>query len=167
MTNEIVAQLQLRLSGFTDAQRRIADTIPELERNTLDTFHLDVLRPLELCAQPGLRIHIIVDGLDQVHEGNQAVILRATTEMTQSSELTHVRVIIGLRSDGPMALRQEIAHAHLIPLSPPTPQDLSDAVRVASGPTIPPETFAGLLDSAPEGGWLIARLIAELTDDKP
>ena len=157
-----VAQLRQRLAGFPEAQLVAAAGLSDSERTSLDTFERDLLRPLRLCHQPGRKIHLLLDGLDQPEEGSRDFILSRLEALTSVDvELGHVRVIISARGGAGLDEHAALRHAERIELSRPSPADL--VIAMQTSPTVNAGATTLLLGKS-DGGWLIARLLAELDD---
>lgn len=172
LTTELSAQLARRRFGSTTFAAAHEQTLTELtdeERNNLHSFELDIIRPLQRCRTGGVRVNLIIDGLDQTETGSMSLILSAINRLTNdaSEKLDHVRVLIGVRAGTKMEQSPELAHARRIEIPPPTPMDLFDALGLPFGPPGSGESaapIAALIEQIPHGGWLIAGLIAEMSD---
>jgi tetratricopeptide (TPR) repeat protein len=160
LAEEMAAQLSRTLAGFADQAAAVAAALTEEERSSLDRWQVAVVRPLARCRTPGLKVNLIVDGIDQPDTGSRQLILTALNELTADGALDHVRVIAGLRIGDTDPVPAELGAAHRIPVCVPDPVEITRAVRAAH-PDLPPH---GLPEAGPggAGGWLQARLLTEL-----
>ena len=117
---ELSAQLAVTVPGFSDAVKAVGDLSKDdlRQRSSWDTA---VMLPLTRCRRPGMRVQIIVDGLDQPRRGARQVILAALQHMTRTAAadaLGHVRVIAGVRSgegiDSGRRARARASHRHRV-----------------------------------------------------
>jgi hypothetical protein len=159
---ELAAQLSITVPGFDEAAAAAAAELTDEQLKTLGSWEISVMRPLARCRGSG-RVHLIVDGLDQPEPGAREVILAALQQLTHTApqaELGHVRVIAGARSGENIDTRTQLAHAHRIELTTPAWGELAKAAGVG----IPEGLLAERIGETMSGGWLIARLIREITD---
>ncbi|WP_241769674.1 ATP-binding protein, partial [Rhodococcus opacus] len=169
LTTELTIQLARRIDGFNEILRAVTADLTEDDRAALDSFEINVVRTLERCTElEKRRVRLILDGLDQAGQGARDLIMDAVAKLTYSTHpmLANVRVIAGVRSGTGMEDETELAHGHRIVLSPPTPEDLLGAINVQRKvPTLTdvPRDWNYLLGTSDAGGWLIARLISELS----
>jgi hypothetical protein len=162
---ELAAQLAVTVPGFSNAAEAVAADTSEQDLTTLDSWDTAVMLPLTRCRRPGMRVNIVVDGLDQPRPGAREVILAALQRMTHTapaSRLGHVRVIAGVRGGQGIDSRDELAHAYRIDVAPPTTAQIARAATTTSGWHPSEDDLAGMVGEAQAGGWLIARLAREV-----
>jgi hypothetical protein len=167
MATELAAQLITTLPGFTEAATAVAADLTPDDLKALRLFDTAVGLPLTRCKRAGLTVPIIVDGLDQPRPGAREVILEALRQLTHSApanELGHVRVIAGVRSGKGIDTREELAHGYRITVTPPTVGEIATAVSTQLGLDASEVDLARMMGGASVGGWLVARLFAEIAD---
>jgi hypothetical protein len=165
MAAEIAEQLGVTLPGFAEAAAAVRAGLTEDDLKALRLFDTAVRLPLARCKRAGLSVPIIVDGLDQPRPGAREVILEALRQLTHSApaaELGHVRVIAGVRSGEGIDDRDELAHGYRITLAAPTVGEIAQAVSTQVGWRLSENDLARMMGDAPVGGWLVARLFAEI-----
>ena len=171
LANEMVAQLDRTLPGFTEARSAVTAHSSSRDLQTLTSFDTTVRLPLARCWKPGLVVPVVIDGLDQPRPGSREIILAAIAELTTEPPLCHVRVLAGVRGGVGIDERDELAGAVRFAIGPPTTDDLAASVtqlRAAGGRQVG-EGEADYLSregGATVGGWLIARLLAEVSDSR-
>jgi hypothetical protein len=173
LTEVLVAQLEKRIPGFAAARARIATEPPDEAQASADSFEVDLLRPLERCQQPGRRIRLLIDGLDQPEAGSQALILSAIARITAAERvaLGHIKLIVSTRAGVGVEDSPELAEAHRIEVRTPT---LLDAVGETDASTLLMVTaMMHDFETSGEGeftdwfagsGWLIPRLVIGIDD---
>lgn len=152
---ELAEQLGTRVNGFAASRDRIRAEMTARDQQLRTSFEREIVLPLRDCRAPGLRVRILIDGIDQPGPGGRDQILRAIADLTRDNlgELQHVHVLVGMRSDSGVEARPELDHAHRTFLDPPTQADLRHVLPAASSTL--------LEHMGPSGGWLLARLISE------
>jgi hypothetical protein len=163
---EIAAQLAVTVPGFSDAAKAVGAALSNEDLKQRSSWDTAVMLPLTRCRRPGMRVPIIIDGLDQPRPGARDVILAALQRMTRTApagELGHVRVIAGVRSDEGIDSREELAHAHRIDVAPPAIREIAWAAN-ASGVRLPDAELARIGGQTATGGWVIGRLVREVVD---
>ncbi|HZE16103.1 MAG TPA: hypothetical protein VE197_10565, partial [Mycobacterium sp.] len=167
MATELTAQLTTTLPGFPEAAAAVAADLTPDDLKALRSFDTEVGLPLTRCKRAGLIVPIIVDGLDQPREGAGEVILDALRQLTltaPANALGHVRVIAGVRSGQGIDTRAELAHGYRITVTPPTVGEIATAVSTQLGLDASKVDLARMMGGASVGGWLVARLFAEIAD---
>jgi hypothetical protein len=166
IATEIAEQLTVTLPGFREATAAVAADLTEDDLKTLRVFDTAVRLPLARCKRAGLTVPIIVDGLDQPRPGARKPILAALQQLTTAptEHLGHLRVIAGVRSGENIDTRDQLAHAHRIDITPPTLAEIAQAMSTELGWQVSETDLAQMTGDAPVGGWLIARLLAEIAD---
>ncbi len=163
---EIAAQLAVTIPGFTDASRAVNGALSNEDLKHHSSWDTTVILPLAQCRRPGMRVPIIIDGLDQPRPGAREVILSAVYRMTCSipaDSLGHVRVIAGVRSGEHIDSRPELAHAHRIEVATPMIREIASA-SATSGITMSNMQMDRVGAERPTDGWVIGRLVGELAD---
>ncbi|QBS45433.1 ATP-binding protein [Nocardia sp. CS682] len=169
---ELSAQLSERLAGYADALEE-ARYFAHSQGFDSDAFDVEVRQPLANIGRPGVRVTIVLDGLDQPAEGTRRLLIGAVADLTRRHDLGHVRVIVGIRAGTGVEHVPELGHMHRIALTVPTDGALAAIVRASRvrppygqapwdaepvtmgpgrGPRIGPDA----------GGWLLARLLVEV-----
>lgn len=156
---ELSAQLMVTVPQYKQAKEAVTASMTDSDLASLGSWDTMVRLPLARCTESG-RIHMVVDGLDQPQPGARELILAALHDMTTTAELGHVRVIAGVRSGENIDIRRELAHANRIELTAPAWGELAKAAGVG----IPEGLLAEQISETMSGGWLVARLIREITD---
>jgi hypothetical protein len=167
MATELAAQLTITLPGFTEAAAAVAAELTPDDLKELRLFDTAVGLPLARCKRAGLSVPIVVDGLDQPRPGAREVILAALRQLTHSApaaELGHVRVIAGVRSGQGIDTREELAHGSRITVTPPTVGEIATAVATQLRLDASQLDLARMMGGASVGGWLVARLFAEIAE---
>lgn len=159
---ELRNQLGARFGAeFAAAQQAVQAELTDRER--FSAFEIEIVRPLHRMRKAGRRIRILIDGLDQPEEGCRSSVVAAITTLTTDERLSHVRVIVGIRSGTEVVDHPDIAHARRVHLQPPTAREVLRELTTAEG-TIPDgldRTIHELPDDM-RGGWLVPRLITEI-----
>ncbi|MFI9405821.1 tetratricopeptide repeat protein [Nocardia sp. NPDC052316] len=164
LARELSDQLCRRVDGFAPIATAVADAGGDV--STAELFDLLVLTPLARLESTWEPINLVVDGIDQAESGVRKLIVSAVVDLASRSDLTHVRVIVGIRSGTGIDELAAFAGVHRIELSPPTVGELARAVA-SRGPTSDSEweqCVGQLLRQSEAGGWLLARLLTEITD---
>lgn len=160
MADEMAAQLTATVRGFVSASQEVIDASVASGESMSGQFELKVVRPLSRCRRTGI-IHLIIDGLDHPEPGARDVILTALHRLTSNAtahEVGHIHVIAGARVGDGIDGRDELSHAHRIVVEPPAVTDVVADVGIPS-PGLVTEALAHMI-----GGWLIARLLREISD---
>ncbi|WP_280409805.1 tetratricopeptide repeat protein [Nocardia brasiliensis] len=164
---ELTSQLRRRVANFADTW---ADS-NEFQTAELDLVERAVLRPLSRVEPLFGRITIVVDGLDQPESGTRALLVDAIARATTRRDLAHVGVIVGVRQGAGPSESPRLGHQHRTTLQPPTASEIVEVVRAstlveASVSYMPVwiERTENLLRQTTAGGWLLARLLIELTN---
>ncbi|KAA8889672.1 tetratricopeptide repeat protein [Nocardia colli] len=174
VAEELSEQLAERVPGYAEAcrlARRRADAAG------FDVFDICIRQPLAEVARPGIRITLLLDGLDQPEAGSRKLLVAGVAELTRRDDLRHVRVIAGIRRGSDTDHNPDLAHMYRIELPQPTAADIDALVQAGwrdllpYGPAPAPEGPApdGDWDEEPDeelniaaGGWLLARLQGEV-----
>jgi ATP/maltotriose-dependent transcriptional regulator MalT len=77
LAEEMAAQLSRMLRGFAEQAAAVESALTDEERSSLDRWQVAVVRPLARCCAPGMKVHLIIDGLDQPDTGVRELILAA------------------------------------------------------------------------------------------
>jgi hypothetical protein len=161
---ELSAQLAVTVPGFSDAVKAVGADLSKDDLRQRSSWDTAVMLPLTRCRRPGMRVQIIVDGLDQPRRGARQVILAALQHMTRTAaadHLGHVRVIAGVRSGEGIDSGPELAHAHRIDIASPTTRQIAWGAN-AGGVHLSEADLARMVGETPEGGWVISRLVREV-----
>ena len=166
VANSLSDQLAKSVPGFAGAVAAVESGTDPEELNALDALEARVRRPLEQCRQAGTRVRILIDGLDQPGAHSRERILDAVATLADPSDgrLGHLRVIVTARQTVGLTGHPGLGGAHLVVLEGPTPEDLSAVVQRTRGRrdlAIEDDLLANL---PADGGWLIARLLAEVEE---
>ncbi|MFI6999873.1 tetratricopeptide repeat protein [Nocardia sp. NPDC050175] len=166
--DEVSTQLRQRVTDFP-AAAQLVEHQSDSSGAKQNRFGLTVLEPLARIGKPGLRLHIVIDGLDQPEEGTRKLICAAIAELTRRDDLAHVRLIVGIREGAGVERSAELSHMARIDLQAPTPRDIAEVVSTRRGSAQPNSwigwihnVMAELIERSPEGGWLLPRLLVEL-----
>ncbi|AFU01473.1 hypothetical protein AW168_34400 [Nocardia brasiliensis] len=164
---ELTSQLRRRVAGFAD----IGADPDEFGSAELDLVERAVLGPLSRVEPLFGRITIVVDGLDQPEPGTRELLVDAIARATTRRDLAHVGVIVGVRQGAGPGESPRLGHQHRTTLLSPTASEIVEVLRestpaAASVPYTPVwiERTEMLLRQTTAGGWLLARLLIELTD---
>ena len=166
LADELAAQLALTVPDYPGALAAVTAKLSDEDLATLGSWDTKVRLSLAGCANSG-RIHLIVDGLDQPEPGAVTLILDALQQLTltaPANALGHVRVIAGVRSGEGIDTREELAHGYRITVTPPTVGEIATAVSTQLGLDASQVDLARMMGGASVGGWLVARLFAEIAD---
>ncbi|MFR9749452.1 tetratricopeptide repeat protein [Nocardia sp. 004] len=173
VAEELSAQLDARLPGFTEAARAArAHRI----RDEVDIFDTLVRNPLACMSAAGRRVTLVFDGLNQPPEGARRLLVSAIADLTRCEDLQHVRVIVGFRPGYGVDADPALVHMHRIAVTEPAADDIAMVVRsaretVSSGPVDWTGWIQQLLAETPtdksgsrvvSGGWLLARILLEI-----
>jgi hypothetical protein len=161
---EIAAQLAGSVPGFSEAAKAVGAELSHDDLKRRNSWDTAVVLPLARCRRPGMRVQIIVDGLDQPRPGARDVILAALWHMTRNAPvdtLGHVRVIAGVRSGEGIDSRPELAHAYRIDIASPTTRQIAGAAN-ATGMRLSETDLARMVGEMTMGGWMISRLVREV-----
>jgi hypothetical protein len=153
---ELAAQLTDTVAGFAQARAEAAAQAEAAGDASLDAVERELRRPLARVGGPGVRVHLLIDGLDQV-EGNQAqAICGAIARLSAQDDpdLAHLRLIVGARSSFNLAERSGLQNAAVVGLPPPTWAELSPETVSEPGREV-------------DGGWLALRLDPNLHPGDP
>ncbi|MET8876494.1 tetratricopeptide repeat protein [Nocardia sp. NPDC004604] len=170
---ELSEQLCRRVDGFADAAAIAAtrgDAVSEV-----DVFESMVLEPLVRIATRWQPINIVIDGLDQAESGIRELILAVLTKLVESTELEHVKLIVGIREGTALEDDPLFAGMYRVQIPPPTVEEIAEVVDSAHQ-----AASRELLDTASDwqrwitrlqghsdvGGWLLARLLTELDSNE-
>ena len=173
MATELALQLASNVPEFHMQAAAVTDELTQEDLKTLDSWEISVMRPLARLKRPGVKVPIIVDGLDQPEQGAREVILSALKHITDTApaaEMGHVRIIAGVRSGEGIDNRDELAplaHAHRIDVTPPTVAEIAAAATTQPGVQLSEDDLADMIGDVTTGGWLIARLVREIADHVP
>ncbi|WP_410870358.1 tetratricopeptide repeat protein [Nocardia sp. A7] len=163
VAEELAAQLSRMLPGFAEAAEQVAATLSDIQQRSLGALERLVMLPV--ATVPTRRaVHIIVDGLDQPDHGNRDALLNAISAMTTEEAGRHLCVIVGVRAGTEVEDDPRLARAHRVTVELPSVRAVVDAtVEVRQG--ITKEDLAGttVSDAPVAGGWLISRLLAEIS----
>ncbi|MFE6924581.1 tetratricopeptide repeat protein, partial [Nocardia sp. NPDC057663] len=167
VTSELVQQLTARMPGYADAAVEYDRQLTGDSRSELSVFERMIIGPLTLPTKVQV-VEIIVDGLDQPEPGNRAALVAALSSLTTLEKLRFVRLIVGIRAGTGLEESDDLAHMTRIEVTPPTGYDLVVATRNALRATRDGiEEWGESLarsESAVPGGWLVARLLRELSE---
>ncbi|RZL77807.1 MAG: tetratricopeptide repeat protein [Rhodococcus sp. (in: high G+C Gram-positive bacteria)] len=163
----VIAELTEQLNNRFGIEFRTAreTVLAELtDHDKFSEFETAIVRPLQRLRAPGRRIRLLIDGLDQPEDAGRDGIIAAVATLSTDDRLTHVRVVVGIRSGTGTETRSELTHARVFPVRLPSLSEvLGEFASVYRDlPADLGQTLAGLADDATGGGWLIPRLIAEI-----
>ncbi|MFD3591861.1 tetratricopeptide repeat protein [Nocardia sp. NPDC058640] len=163
VAEELVAQLSRTLPGFPEAAERVASMLSEEQLRTRGPLERLVMLPFAAVATKHA-VHIIVDGLDQPDHGNRDELLSAITAMTTDAAARHLCIIIGVRAGTVAAEDPRLDSAYRVTIELPSVQAVVNATIAVRG-GITKEDLAGtrISDAPISGGWLISRLLAEIS----
>jgi hypothetical protein len=148
---ELAEQLAETVVGFEEARAAVSVEAAVAGDLSWDAVERELRRPLVRVGAPGVRVHLLIDGLDQV-DGVQAIaICEAIARLSapDDPDLGHVRVILGARTSFDLAKHPGLQHAVTVELPLPTWAEL--APDAATRPT----------DDV-GGGWLALRFNPDL-----
>lgn len=162
----LATQLHASIPTFQAATARVEAATPEDELKTLDALERRVLRPLEHCRAQGMRVRVLLDGLDQpdTHARADVIAVAAALADPIRSGLNQVRVIVTARDTLPLGDYPGMDAAFAIPLDPPSSQDLATYIEDTRGRRDLAIDNSLLANLPADGGWLIARLLSEIED---
>lgn len=169
LATELSTQLDRMYPPSTDYPgfaAQIADAEAELEESQLHQLSLWkrlVEMPLARMVGPGVKIPIIVDGLDQPEEGARNQIIDVLSLLGKDPTYRHVRMIVGVRADRGIDTDERLQYGERVEVPSPSLDDIAAALQRISHPHTgySREQLADLLGDDATGGWLLARLISE------
>ena len=94
-------QLARSLPGFAATRDRFQQALTEDEKRQLDSLQRDVLGPLRWLGG-GEAIRVVVDGLDQLRNGEQRAVHVALDALVTDPGLSRVRMVVTSRPDTPV-----------------------------------------------------------------
>jgi tetratricopeptide (TPR) repeat protein len=161
--------------AFADILAAVDESLTEQQRAELSSWQRQVVMPLARLA-PQYCTPIVLDGLDQPQVGAAALIAAGLAELVVTEGCENVRLVAGLRSppdggDGESLLNALVrAEPEIVDVDAPTLEQIREAIRLrltATTPAINADTLTALLAAEPDGGWILARLFADLTTITP
>ncbi|WP_433578711.1 tetratricopeptide repeat protein [Nocardia brasiliensis] len=166
--DELATQLTDRVAGFAEAREEVERAYRGRSGPDIDQFALTVTQPLSGLREKH-RITIVVDGLDQPRPGTREFVVAAVAELTTRADLRNVHVITGIREGAGIEHTAALGHMCRIDLQPPTARDIAGVIgrgraEFAQAPWAEwiGDAWHRLAAQAPAGGWLLARLLAEI-----
>jgi tetratricopeptide (TPR) repeat protein len=165
LTRTVVADQIGDRPAFGTVSQQVDADLDDLQRTQLSTWQQKVVLPLARL-HPEVAIPIIIDGLDQPEPGAAELIAAAMTELSGTAGCEQVRVITGIRpGDAYEPLLALLPQAQTLPVAAPTSAEIAEALRRrlrASAPGLDADQLSELLAADPAGGWVLARLLADL-----
>ncbi|MGX1772053.1 tetratricopeptide repeat protein [Nocardia brasiliensis] len=165
LARELHDQMCRRVDGFAPAAATVVAAGADDE--TADVFDLLVLEPLARIESNWEPVNLVIDGIDQAEPGVRQLIVSAIADLVGRAELAHVRLIVGIRSGTGVDELPTFANMHRVELRPPTAGEIvrSIAMRERRSDPLREQRLAELLQQTDAGGWLLARLLNEISDD--
>jgi hypothetical protein len=166
MAQDLARQL-CAIPSFLSAYSIITPEVdPDSYTEVLDVVETQLCIPLENCNAPGVRVRVLIDGLDQPDDNVRAGIFQAIARLCdpRRDRLDHLRVIITARTALSISEFPGLGHAHQIKLNLPSKDDLTDLIQKRAADLDQKLSFSDdFWDGLPEdGGWLVARLLTEV-----
>nr|WTA71390.1 tetratricopeptide repeat protein [Micromonospora sp. NBC_00855] len=160
---ELTEQLTRTLPGFKDAAAATAHTLTEDQQRSLGALERLVVLPL-MSVRSVRAVHVIIDGLDQPDGGNRDALVQSISEMTTNDQLTNLCIIAGVRQGTGVEVHPQLAHGVTVEVPLPSVETVIHAtMTLRKGASA--ETFheRPVPDAPMAGGWLIARLLTEIS----
>ncbi|WP_410870356.1 tetratricopeptide repeat protein [Nocardia sp. A7] len=167
VAEELATQLTRTLDGFKEASATTARTLTENQQRSLGAFDRMVTLPLA-AVRTDEPFHIIIDGLDQPDIGNRESLIDAISAMTTNAQLPDLCVIVGVREGTGVEVDPRLGHGSTVRIGLPSTQVVMEAVAQQRKDLA--RTEIGAVTSphgSIVGGWLIARLLTEISQLPP
>ncbi|WP_280429298.1 tetratricopeptide repeat protein [Nocardia brasiliensis] len=166
LARELHDQMRRRVDGFAAVAAAIEAAGADNE--AADVFDLLVLEPLARIESDWEPVNLVIDGIDQAEFGVRQLIVSAIADLVGRPELEHVKLIVGIRSGTGIDELPPFVGMHRVELCPPTAEDIARSIAMYQRRSDPlrEQRLAELLQQTDAGGWLLARLLNEISDDR-